>query len=270
MALSNIITAFLNFLAMLCSIPIIGAGIWLASKTDNHCIHFIRWPVVILGILVFLVALAGFLGAVWHNRRFLAFYLVCMAILIVLLLSVLILSFVVTRKDGSFMVPGRAYKEYRLDWFSGWLRSHVTNSGNWRKVRSCLVEADVCSRFDHKYYISAQLFFIRHLSPIESGCCKPPTICGFNYINPTLWTNPTNPTADGDCYIWSNDTTQLCYGCNACKAGVLGNLRKEWRKANVFLVISIVVLICVYLIGCTALKNARAEDLFRQYKHGPT
>ena len=102
----------------------------------------------------------------------------------------------------------------------------------------------------------------------QSGCCKPPTVCGYGYVNPTVWVNPSNPGADPDCSLWSNDPSQLCYGCASCKAGLLGNLRKEWRKANVILIIALVVLIWVYLIACSAFKNAQTEDLFRRYKRG--
>ncbi|KAG7584412.1 hypothetical protein ISN44_As08g038720 [Arabidopsis suecica] len=102
----------------------------------------------------------------------------------------------------------------------------------------------------------------------SSGCCKPPTACGYNFVNPTLWLNPTNMAADADCYLWSNDQSQLCYNCNSCKAGLLGNLRKEWRKANLILIITVVVLIWVYVIACSAFRNAQTEDLFRKYKQG--
>ena len=105
-------------------------------------------------------------------------------------------------------------------------------------------------------------------SLLQSGCCKPPTVCGYNYVNPTLWINPVNQMAGPDCYLWSNDQTQLCYNCNSCKAGLLGNLREEWRRANVFLIVAVVILISVYTIGCSAFKNAETEDLFRRYKQG--
>ncbi|KAL5728818.1 Tetraspanin-2 [Ranunculus cassubicifolius] len=269
MAVSNSITAILNFLAILCSLPIIGSGIWLASKPDNECIHVFRWPIVILGTLILLVALAGFVGAVWNRQGLLAFHLFCMVILIILLLAVLILSYVVTKQDGSYVVMGRGYKEYRLSGYSDWLRSHVTSGGNWGKITTCLKDSSVCSKLGENY-MSADQFFSSRISPLQSGCCKPPTVCGFGYVNPTMWVTPANPTADPDCYLWNNDPSQLCYGCTACKAGLLGNLRKEWRKANAILIITIVVLICVYIIGCCAFKNAQTEDLFRQYKQGWT
>lgn len=269
MSVSNNITSVLNFLAFLCSIPITGAGIWLASKQDSECIRMVRWPIIIIGVLILLVSLAGFVGAYWNREGLLAAYLVCMAILIVILLALLVFAFVVTRPNGSVDVPGRTYHEYRLAGFSAWLRHYVSDSGNWRGIQECLSAADVCGRLSRQdAYFTADQFFQSELLPIQSGCCKPPTACGYGYVNPTLWTNPSNPGADPDCSVWSNDQSQLCYGCSSCKAGLLGNLRQEWRKANVALIVATVLLICVYIIGCSAYKNAQTEKLFRRYKQG--
>ncbi|XP_061368995.1 tetraspanin-2-like [Gastrolobium bilobum] len=267
MGVSNNITAVLNFIALLASIPIIATGVWLASKPDNECIHSFRWHVLILGLLILLVSLSGFVGAYWNKQGLLAFYLCSMAILIALLLFLLVFAFIVTRPNGSYVVPGRGYKESRLDGFSSWLRNHVTASGSWHKIRTCLADSNVCIKLTQDY-ITADQFFNSHISPLQSGCCKPPTACGYNYVNPILWVNPVNPMADPDCYLWNNDQNQLCYKCNACKAGLLGNLRKEWRKANIILIVAVLVLIWVYVIACSAFKNAQTEDLFRRYKRG--
>nr|DAD44452.1 TPA_asm: hypothetical protein HUJ06_002682 [Nelumbo nucifera] len=166
MGVSNNITALLNFLALLCSIPIIGAGIWLASKADNECVHYFRWPVVVIGVLILLVSLAGFVGAYWNRQGLLAFYLFCMAVLIVILLVLLVFAFVVTRPDGSYDVAGRGYKEYRLDGFSSWLRNQVTNSANWNKIRTCLANSNVCSKLTQDYSTADQ-FFAAHISPLQ-------------------------------------------------------------------------------------------------------
>ncbi|XP_055809032.1 tetraspanin-2 [Solanum dulcamara] len=267
MSLSNNITAFLNFVAFMCSIPIIAAGTWLASKPDNECIHWLRWPVVFMGLAVMLVSLAGFVGAYWKKEGLLGIYLVCMAILIILLLVLLVLAFVVTRPNGAYTVPGRGYSEYRLAGFSSWLRNHITDADSWGNIRACLAVSDICPKLNSEF-ITADHFFAAHLSPIQSGCCKPPTICGYQYVNPTVWNNPTNTIADADCSIWNNNPNQLCYNCDACKAGLLGNLRKEWRKANLILIITVVLLIWVYLIACSAYRNAQTEQLFQRYKQG--
>ncbi|XP_059633092.1 tetraspanin-2-like [Cornus florida] len=267
MAVSNNITSVLNFIAFLCSVPIIASGIWLASKPDNECIRWLRWPIVSIGILILLVSLLGFVGAYWNKQTLLSLYLCFMAILIVLLLTLLILAFVVTRPGGSYHVPGRAFDEYRLSRFSSWLRNHITDSDSWRKLRACLAESDTCSKLTQEF-VSADQFFAAHISPLQSGCCKPPTVCGYQYVNPTMWINPVNQMAELDCTLWNNDPSQLCYGCDSCKAGLLGNLRKEWRRANVILIVAVVVLIWVYLIACSALKNAQTEELFQRYKQG--
>ncbi|RWW29294.1 hypothetical protein BHE74_00002523 [Ensete ventricosum] len=270
MGVSNNITAVLNFVGLLCSVPVIGAGIWLASKQDNECVRLARWPVIILGVLLLLVSLAGFVGAYWDKQGLLAAYLFCMAALIVLLLIFLVFAFVVTRPDGSYPVPGRAYHEYRLAGFSAWLRHYITD--HWIQIRACLSSSDVCQKLGRDQpYLTADQFFQTDLSPLQatqSGCCKPPTVCGYGYVNPTVWINPSNPMSDVDCALWSNDQNQLCYNCNSCKAGLLGNLRHEWRKANVALIIAAVALIWIYIIGCSAFKNAQTEDLFRRYKRG--
>ncbi|KAM7256104.1 hypothetical protein ACFE04_011845 [Oxalis oulophora] len=190
-----------------------------------------------------------------------------MAILIALLLILLVFAFVVSKPDGSYYVPGRGFKEYRLQGFSNWMKDHVITSENWVKIRNCIAETNVCSKLNQQY-ITADQFFAAHISPLQSGCCKPPTACGYGYVNPTMWLNPANPSADPDCYLWNNDQSQLCYNCNSCRAGLLGNLREEWRKANIILIVALVVLIWVYVIACSAFRNAQTEDLFRKYKEG--
>ncbi|CDY48714.1 BnaA09g09890D [Brassica napus] len=285
MALANNLTAILNLLALLCSIPITASGIWLASKPDNECVNLLRWPVVVLGVLILVVSACGFISAYQHKETLLAVYLCCMAILIGLLLVVLIFAFLVTRPDGSYQVPGRGYKEYRLEGFSDWLRENVVDSRNWGKIRACLADTNVCPKLSQQFITADQFFSSSSITPLQaysilfckqpvvnsdvkvisaSGCCKPPTACGYNFVNPTLWLNPTNMAADADCYLWSNDQSQLCYNCNSCKAGLLGNLRQDWRKANLILIITVVVLIWVYVIACSAFRNAQTENLSRK------
>ncbi|KDO37847.1 hypothetical protein CISIN_1g045375mg [Citrus sinensis] len=62
MALSNNVIGPINLVAVLLSIPVIGARIWLAIEADNSCVKLLQWPVIILGILILVVALAGFIG----------------------------------------------------------------------------------------------------------------------------------------------------------------------------------------------------------------
>ncbi|ERM99096.1 hypothetical protein AMTR_s00101p00124120 [Amborella trichopoda] len=166
MAVSNNITAGLNFVALLSSIAIIASGVWLASRQDNECIRLVRWPIILIGLLIFLVSLAGFVGAFWRVQCLLAVYLVAMIILIVLLLSFVVFAFVVTGPSGAYPISGRAYDEYRLQGYSAWLRHYVADNGNWNRVRACLGGSTACSGLPLKY-LSFQDFIAAHLTPLQ-------------------------------------------------------------------------------------------------------
>ncbi|KAE9596937.1 hypothetical protein Lal_00007511 [Lupinus albus] len=269
MALSNNVIGAINFIAVLLSIPIIGAGIWLTNGAADSCVKFLQWPIIILGVLILIVALTGFIGAFWRIQCLLIFYLIAMLVLIVLLICCVVFVYMVTIRGHGNIEPNRAYLEYRMDDFSGFLRRRVRSSFKWDRIRSCLSQANMCAELNQSFRM-AQDFFNAHLTPMQSGCCKPPTKCGYTYVNPTYWISPINMAEDMDCLQWSNDQTQLCYACDSCKAGLLANLRKEWKRANVILIITVIVLIAIYIIGCCAFRNAKTEDLFRKYKQGYT
>lgn len=267
MALSNNVIGAINFVAMLLSIPVIGAGIWLATEPDNSCVKLLQWPVILLGVLILVVAVAGFVGGFWRMPRLLIFYLIAMLLLIVLLACLVVFIYMVTSRGGGHPVPSRTYLEYNLDDFSGWLRRRVRSTYKWDRVRSCLSSSSMCAELNQSYR-AAQDFFNARITPLQSGCCKPPTECGYTFVNPTYWISPINNAADMDCLQWSNEQTQLCYSCSSCKAGLLANLKTEWLKADIILIITLVALIVVYLLGCCAFRNAKTEEVFRKYKQG--
>ncbi|KAL2345124.1 hypothetical protein Fmac_006409 [Flemingia macrophylla] len=249
MAMSNNVIGAINFVAVILSIPIIGVGIWLLNGQADSCVRFLQWPVIILGVRS-RSCLGGF-----HRR----------------LLENLMAPHYVPRSHACprDIFASVAYLEYRMDDFSGYLCRRVRSSFKWDRIRSCLSQTNMCAELNQSYRM-AQDFFNARLTPMQSGCCKPPTQCAYTFVNPTYWISPINTAADMDCLQWSNDQTQLCYNCDSCKAGLLANLRKEWRRANVILIITVIGLIIVYLIGCCAFRNAKTEDLFRRYEQGYT
>ena len=92
---------------------------------------------------------------------------------------------------------------------------------------------------------------------LQSGCCKPPSVCGFGYVGPTMWTKPASAN-EHDCGLWSNDSGQLCYECESCRAGLLATVSSKWHKANIALVVATIVLLFLYLIVWMVYKNAGA------------
>jgi len=210
-----------------------------------------------------LVSIAGLIGACCRVSWLLWVYLLAMFLLIVLLFCFTVFAFVVTNKGVGEVVSNRGYKEYRLGDYSHWLQKRVDNTANWKKIRSCIMDAKVCQSLadDSKSKVAAT-FFQENLSPIQSGCCKPPTSCGFTYVSPISWTGTANATSDVDCRTWSNISTQLCYDCNSCKAGVLANLKHDWRKVAVVNIVMLIFLIIVYSVGCCAFRNNRSDNSY--------
>uniref|UniRef100_A0ACD5YP70 Uncharacterized protein n=1 Tax=Avena sativa TaxID=4498 RepID=A0ACD5YP70_AVESA len=247
-------------LATVCAVLVIASGLWFASAEGEECARLQRWPVVILGVAILMVALAGFIGAYWDNglaRFLLKAYFYGMLGAVVVLTVFLLIGYAVTRGSGAYPVLGRAYKEYRLDGFSMWLRGYVSDSpARWEGIMSCLAESDTCKELARQgSFVTADQFYSSNLiTPLQSGCCKPPSACGFGYVGPTVWTNPTSAPVQ-DCGLWSNDPAQLCYECESCRAGLLAAMRTQWHKTSIALLIATLVLFFALIAGWKVYKN---------------
>ncbi|CAL4929123.1 unnamed protein product [Urochloa decumbens] len=270
MALNHMALAAINFAAALLSIPVIGAGIWLSTQPDNACVQILQWPVIALGAAILAVGLAGFAGALWRLPWLLLTYLVAMLALILALACLAAFTFTVTANSSGHPVPSRAFLEYDLDDYSGWLRARLDAPGRWDRVKACLAATPTCAEFNQTYATAQGLFTAPWVSPLQSGCCKPPTRCGYTFVTPTYWISPISEAADPDCAAWSNEETRFCYSCNSCKAGLLQNLRREWRRADIILAVAVAALVVVYVMGCYAFRTAKTDELFRRYRQGYT
>jgi hypothetical protein len=257
---SSMFTACVALMAV-CAVLVIASGVWFGVAQEGECAQRARWPVAILGGCILLATLAGFAGAYSDHGRaryLLRFYFIAIPVLIVILVVFLVFAAVVTGGSGAYPLIGRAYDEYRLDGFSMWLRGYVSGDpGRWEEIRSCLAGSDTCKKLARQAsFVTADEFYKSSITPLQSGCCKPPSECGFRYVGPTVWTNPTS-APDHDCGLWSNNPGQLCYECESCRAGLLATLRSQWRKVNIALVVATVSLIFLYVAGFIAYKKAR-------------
>ncbi|XP_068652518.1 tetraspanin-8-like [Aristolochia californica] len=265
---SNNLVGILNFVTFVLSIPILGGGIWLSTRASTDCEKFLEKPIIALGVFLLVVSLAGLIGACCRVSWLLWFYLLVMFLLIVLLFCFTIFAFVVTNKGAGEAVSGRGYKEYRLGDYSNWLQNRVNNNKDWRRIRSCLQDSKVCKSLEDDNLPQA-VFFSKNLSPIQSGCCKPPTSCGYAYVNATVWTKAATTSPDPDCIAWESIPNKLCYDCQSCKAGVLANLKRDWKKVAVVNIIFLIFLIIVYSVGCCAFRNNREDNAFPRWKGNP-
>ncbi|XP_073113347.1 tetraspanin-6 isoform X2 [Elaeis guineensis] len=246
---SNTVIGYLNLLTLLASIPIIGGGLWLA-RSSATCESLLQTPLLVLGFGVLLVSLAGFVGACFNVVWALGLYLLVMLLLIAALLGITVFGFAVTGGGGGVQVPGRMYREYHLQDYSGWLRRRITEDRYWQAARACVVGSKACAKIA---LWTPMDYLQRDLTPIQSGCCKPPTSCTYSG-------GAAMGGQDADCYRWNNAASVLCYSCDSCKAGVLELVRRDWHKLSVLNVVVLVVLILVYSTAYCAFRNARRAE----------
>lgn len=143
--LSNTVIGFLNLFSLLASIPIIGAGLYMA-KDSTTCENFLQTPLLVVGFIVLIISLAGFIGACFHVAWALWVYLVVMLLLIVALMVITVFGFVVTSQGGGAQVSGRVYREYHLQDYSPWLRDRVKDPKYWNNIRGCILGSKTCAK----------------------------------------------------------------------------------------------------------------------------
>lgn len=165
---TNSLIGFLNFLTLICSIPILVMGVWLSKQANTECERWLEKPVIALGVFLLVVSLMGLIGACCRVSWLLWFYLLVMFLLIVLLFAFTIFAFVVTNKGAGEVLANKGYKEYRLGDYSNWLQNRVNNNNNWNRIKSCLQSGKLCSQF-HSQFLNDNVnkFYTEQLSALQ-------------------------------------------------------------------------------------------------------
>ncbi|KAK7327652.1 hypothetical protein VNO77_21737 [Canavalia gladiata] len=254
--ISNTFVGILNILTMFLSLAAMGAAAYIHFHGANHsdCQKVLEYPLLFGGVFIFVVSTLGIVGALCRVNASLYLYLFVTFVVIVAFLLFTIFALFVTNKNMGEHVP---WVGYSVGDFSRWLQHYVINDQNWDDIKSCLFEARVC----HNLAIDDDSLVFKQLSTTQFGCCKPPVQCGFTMKNATFWEVPkTGPAAnDSDCITWNNRQDILCYDCNACKGGVLANIRNQWKHLTIFNVCVLILITSIYLFGCCAIRNNRSK-----------
>lgn len=171
MRTSNHLIGLLNFLTFLLSIPILAGGIWLSTQANStECLRFLQWPLIVIGVSIMVVSLAGFAGACYRNTFLMWLYLFVMFFVIVALIAFIVFAYAVTDKGAGRTVPSRTYLDYFLEDYSGWLKDRVADDGYWVKISSCIRDSKVCNKMGRTVGgvpETVEMFSLRRLSPIE-------------------------------------------------------------------------------------------------------
>ncbi|PWA88702.1 hypothetical protein CTI12_AA102980 [Artemisia annua] len=268
--ISNNLVGILNFITFLLSIPILAGGIWLSHQGTSECERFLDKPIIALGAGE-AVSGKGYkeyrLGdySEWLRKRVesdknwgkirscLVDSKVCKSLI----------------DDGERNTRDEFYGRHLsaiqydngMDVGVGWVNIMV-----WNPVKEGVIDF-----YDNGMDVGVGWVNIMVWNRVKegvidfSGCCKPSNDCGFTYVSPTNWTKTNTNSTNPDCDTWSNDQNALCYNCQACKAGLLDNIKSDWKKVAVLNVIFLVFLIIVYSIGCCAFRNNREDNSWKRY-----
>ncbi|KAI4370066.1 hypothetical protein MLD38_018451 [Melastoma candidum] len=251
---STFLIRWINFLTMLVAVAVVGFGVWMSVHSDS-CRKTLVLPVLGIGAFIFLVSIVGFLGAMKQSSILLWIYLVLLCSILIGILIFTVLAFIVTNNGSGHSVVGLRYKEYQLQDYSSWFLKQLNNTRNWDRLRSCLVKTADCDSLSKKYKNLKQ-YKSAKLTPIEAGCCRPPSDCGYPAVgtsNYDLSYHPVSPNRD--CKLYKNARAVKCYDCDSCKAGVAQYMKIEWRVVAVFNVILFVILSFIYFVGCCARRS---------------
>ncbi|XP_057870720.2 tetraspanin-10 isoform X2 [Cryptomeria japonica] len=253
---STYVILWVNLFTLLVSIGVLGYGTWLGARHSDDCNKFLSAPVLVIGASVFLISLIGFVGALKNVPILLWIYLILMFLLLAAIAAFTVFAFIITNNGAGHTVSGQRYKEYRLEDYSQWFQKQLNNTSNWKHLKSCLVKPDYCNKLIKEYKTLKQ-YKRAKLSPIEAGCCRPPSECGYPAKNASYYDLSFNPVSSNkDCKRYKNKRSVKCYNCNSCKAGVAQYLKREWKVAAIFNVIAFAVLVLLYCVGCYARRNA--------------
>ncbi|KAG6685083.1 hypothetical protein I3842_12G093900 [Carya illinoinensis] len=252
---STYVIRWINFLTMLLSVAVIIFGIWMSTHHDG-CRRSLTLPVLGLGAFIFVISIIGFFGALKNSSILLWIYLIMLCFVLVGILVFTVMAFIVTNNGSGHSVAGLRYKEYQLQEYHSWFLKQLNNSQNWKRLKSCLVKSEDCNNLSKKYKTLKQ-YKLAKLSPIEAGCCRPPSECGYPAVNASYYDLSFHPISPSkDCKLYKNSRVTKCYNCDSCKAGVAQYMKIEWRVVAVFNIVLFVVLSMIYFVGCCARRNA--------------
>ncbi|GLT49617.1 hypothetical protein SLA2020_231630 [Shorea laevis] len=225
------------------SLPILALAMCLLYMEDYECEALLRLSRLQVGIGIGLVFIFLISNAALLLRSRLPMVGVMLVMVPLLMMLTIGLTFV-----GAYKMESK-----RITASPMWFKSKVYNNNKWSDIKSCIYKSETCEEMAiTSMALSSYVLNMQKLTPIESGCCRPPTFCEMEAVNATFWvkkdhkSNRTHPY-DADCDTWSNDQNILCYDCQSFREGFLSTVERKWRELGLFMVTMAVELIICHL-----------------------
>ncbi|KAG7556165.1 Tetraspanin/Peripherin [Arabidopsis suecica] len=253
--LSNAAVITTNAILALIGLAALSFSVYVYVQGPSQCQRFVQNPLIVTATLLFFISSLGLIAALYGSHIIITLYLFFLFLSILLLLVLSVFIFLVTNPTAGKAFSGKGIGNVKTGDLQNWIGNHFLRGKNWEGITKCLSDSRACKRFGPRDVD----FDSKHLSNVQFGCCRPPVECGFESKNATWWTVPATATTaiTGDCKTWSNTQSQLCYGCESCKIGVLKGIRKRWRILLVVNLLLILLVVFLYSCGCCVRKNNR-------------
>ncbi|CAA2996610.1 tetraspanin-15-like [Olea europaea subsp. europaea] len=231
-------------LTFLLSIPILFLGIWLLYIQQYDCEGLLKnLPRVQIGVGIGMLIIFFLSNAVIYTRA--KFPVPGLIVIVALMILTLVVGLGIL---GEFKMESR-----RIVASPKWLELKVHDNDKWNDIKSCIYETRTCNDLIFRsYMLDTNGISTSNLSPVESGCCIPPSVCEMEFVNATYWRRGNKVIEgtipyDSDCDLWQNDETMLCYDCDACKDGYVRTLERKWLKLGTFLSVMSLLLMIAHL-----------------------
>ncbi|KAK6248152.1 hypothetical protein QUC31_019717 [Theobroma cacao] len=240
------VSGMLSVVSFVLSLPILASVTWLLYMKSYDCEWLFKLPSLQIGISIGLI----FVFLICNAALFLRTRLSPMVGILVVMVPLLAMLIVGIALLGANNMEGR-----RIPATPSWFQMKIRDNSLWSNIKQCIYDTGVCedlatTSVDLKSYD----FSMKKLSSIESGCCKPPTVCQMQYVNATFWKKDDRLVTQSfsynneDCDSWRNDSDILCYDCKSCREGYISTLKSKWLKLGEFLVCMAVLLSTSHLL----------------------